>query len=137
VPDLLDHIRQQLGARRDELRPFVEEHHRLEAALLALGEIAREPAAPAPAAAPAQASPRTSKATAAPPKRARRGANREAVLRAVEERPGGTSAELSAVSGVARNTLNGLLARLVKNGELQTRDLPTGRTGYALAVKQR
>jgi DNA-binding IclR family transcriptional regulator len=56
------------------------------------------------------------------------------VLRAVEDRAGATSAELAAVSGVERNTLYGLLARLVKEGELQTRTLPTGRTGYALAA---
>ena len=66
-------------------------------------------------------------------KRAPRGANRQAVLRAASERPGGTRAELAAVSGVDPNTLSALLARLVKAGELQTRALPTGRTGYALA----
>lgn len=44
-----------------------------------------------------------------------------------------TSAELSSVSAVDRNTLYGLLTRLVKDGELQTRSLPTERTGYSLA----
>jgi DNA-binding IscR family transcriptional regulator len=53
-------------------------------------------------------------------------------LRAAQERPGATGAELAAVSGIQRNTLNALLARLVKSGELQTRALPTGRTGYVL-----
>lgn len=47
--------------------------------------------------------------------------------------PGATSAELATVSGVRRNTLYGLLARLVKEGALQTQSLPTGRTGYALS----
>lgn len=55
------------------------------------------------------------------------------MLRAVQERPGATSAELAAVSGVQRKTVYGLLARLVREGELQTRALPTGRTGYALS----
>ena len=36
-------------------------------------------------------------------------------------------------SGVDPNTLSALLAWLVNAGELQTRALPTGRTGYALA----
>lgn len=53
-------------------------------------------------------------------------------MRAVQERPGATSAELAAVSGVQRNTLYGLLTRLVKDGELQTRALPTGALAYAL-----
>ena len=65
--------------------------------------------------------------------RAPRGANREAVLRAAAERPGATSSELAAVSGAEPKTLSGLLARLVKTGELQSvRCLPE-RTGYALA----
>jgi DNA-binding IclR family transcriptional regulator len=40
------------------------------------------------------------------------------VLRAVQERPGATSAELAAVSGVQPSTLYALLTRLVNDGEL-------------------
>lgn len=99
------------------------------AALQALGEA--QSAAPASAAAPAK--PRARKAPPATVrKRAPRGANREAVLRAAQQRAGATSAELASVSGVERNTLYALLARLVKTGELQTRALPTGQTGYVL-----
>ena len=65
--------------------------------------------------------------------RVRLAANREAVLQAASQRPGATSAELAAVSGVEPNTLSGLIRRLVKAGELQQRALPTGRTGYAIA----
>jgi len=54
------------------------------------------------------------------------------VLRAVAGRPGATSSELASVSGVKPNTLYALLTRLVKDGELQTQSLPTGRTGYAI-----
>jgi predicted HTH transcriptional regulator len=71
-------------------------------------------------------------AAATPRKRAPRGANREAVLRVLQERPGASSGELASVSGVERNTLNGLLARLVKDGEVEKRELPSGRAGYAL-----
>jgi hypothetical protein len=35
--------------------------------------------------------------------------------------------------GIGRNTLNTLLARLVKDGEIDIRQLPTGRRGYALS----
>jgi CRP-like cAMP-binding protein len=131
VPDLLDGIREEMSARMSQLRPLVDEYGRLDAALQALGGIQR--AAPAPAS-PAEVRTKSrarKTAPAKPRKRAARGANREAVLRAARARPGATSAELAAVSGVERPSLSGLLARLVKSGELQTRALPTGRTGYA------
>jgi hypothetical protein len=126
VADLLEQIRQQLSARVAELRPLVDEHARLEVALRALGEPQRPPA---------QTRRRAQKATppTKPRKRAPRGANRAAVLRAVEDRPGATNSELAAVSGVKSSTLSTLLARLVKDGELQPQTLPTGRTGYAIS----
>src|SRR5215217_4271491 len=65
--------------------------------------------------------------------RAPRGANREAVLAVVRERPGVTASELAAASGVTGGTLYSLLARLTAQGELGKRDLPGGQTGYALA----
>jgi hypothetical protein len=131
VPDLLDRIREEINTRLAELRALVDEHDRLAAAVQALGDARSDAPVPAPASPPVQTKPRkTSPAPAR--KRAPRGANREAVLRAAQERPGATSAELAAVSGVEQNTLNALLARLVKSGELQTLALPTGRTGYAL-----
>lgn len=132
MPDLLDRIRSEMSTRLAELRPLVDEQRRLEAALQALGDATNNPpAAPARPAAPTKRGapkPATKRRT-----RAARGANREAVLRAVKDRPGATSAELSSVSGLDRNTLYGVLARLVKDGELQTRSLPTGRTGYSHA----
>ena len=133
MAELLDRIRVEISTRLTELRPLVDEHRRLEAALRALSEPTSKAPAPPPVSSPVRASPRArAKAPARPRKRAPRGANREAVLRVVTDRPGATSAELAALSGVERNTLNGLLARLVKAGELQARQLPTGRTGYAL-----
>jgi hypothetical protein len=127
LPDLLDRIREELNARLDELRSRVDEHGRLEAAMHALASVRLGPTSTASASAPVK----TTKARAQkmPPakrrKRAPRGANRQAVLRAASERPGATSGELAGVSGVEPNTLSGLLGRLVKAGELQTRALPT------------
>jgi hypothetical protein len=46
--------------------------------------------------------------------------------KSARERPGATAAELAAVSNVDGNTLNVLLSRLVKAGELHKRALPTG-----------
>jgi hypothetical protein len=58
------------------------------------------------------------------------------VLQAVGERPGASAADIAAVSGVERNALYAVLRRLVQEGEVQTRQLPTGRTGYALGPTQ-
>ena len=66
--------------------------------------------------------------------RAPRGANREAVLAVVRERPGVTASELAAASGVTGGTLYALLRRLADQGELAKRELPGGQTGYALAT---
>jgi hypothetical protein len=67
-------------------------------------------------------------------KRSPRGANREAVLRVVGERPGVTAAELSAASGVHHGTLSTLLRTLISRGEVEKRPRPGGRIGYALAA---
>src|SRR4051812_40988237 len=66
-------------------------------------------------------------------RRAARGANREAVLAVVRERPGVTARELATASGVSGGTLYALLRRLAGQGELAKRELPGGQTGYAPA----
>ncbi len=126
-----------MSTRLAELRPLVDEYARLEAASQALDDAqgaTRVSAAPAPAARSRSLPPK--KTPVAARKRAPRGANRLAVLAAAHDRPGATSAELATVSGVQSGTLHPLLARLVKNGELQTETLPTGRTGYAIGPAQ-
>jgi len=67
------------------------------------------------------------------PPRAPRGANREAVLRAVAARPGLTLRELTAATGVKPSSLPPLLRTLTHRGELEKRRLPNGQTGYALS----
>ena len=62
----------------------------------------------------------TQPAPATAHKRASRGASRQAMLRAVQDHPGATSAPLVTVSGVERNTIYGLMARWSHDGELQT-----------------
>jgi hypothetical protein len=144
MPDVLDRIHRELHARLEELRPLVDEQRRLEAALQALGGVPIEaPSAPSAspptpkrsrAGKPASGQSRTGarRTSGQPRKRAPRGANRDALLRALGEHPGATSAELASASGVDRNTLYALLARLVKAGELHSSKLPSGRTGYSL-----
>jgi hypothetical protein len=67
-------------------------------------------------------------------KRAPRGANREAVLRVIHERPGVTPRELAAASGVTGGTLSSLLRTLTQRGELEKRPLAGGQTGYQLTA---
>jgi hypothetical protein len=137
MPDLLDRIRSEMSTRLAELRPLVDEHTRLDAARQALGAVDSHPrvsASAAPTTRSRSRAPDTAPATAR--KRAARGANRLAVLRAAEDRPGVTSAELATIAGVQRSTLHALLARLVNSGELQKETLPTGRTGYARSKAQ-
>jgi IclR helix-turn-helix domain len=122
VPDLLDRIHAELRERLAASRAAVEEYERLQAALAALGE----QAAPAPR--------RARRSTTATRQRAPRGANREAVLRAVGERPGASPGELAAASGVAKPVLYNLLRTLSQRGELVRQDLPGGGAGYSLPV---
>jgi hypothetical protein len=67
-------------------------------------------------------------------KRAAPGANREAVLRVIGERPGVTPRELAAASQVTGGTLYTLLRRLAQEGTLEKRELPGGQTGYTIAA---
>jgi hypothetical protein len=133
MPDLLDRIAAEIRERLDASRAAVAEYERLEAARRALDG---SDGSGSPAVRPRRqqnAVPRQRRAggTAWRAKRAPRGANREAVLRVVGERPGLTTAELAAASGVERNTLYALLATMTKRGELERRELPGGKTGYA------
>jgi IclR helix-turn-helix domain len=118
MAELLDRIHAEIRERLEASRAAAQEYERLEAALAAMGGPARS-AAPAPRRRPAEP-------------RAPRGANRDAVLRALEERPGASASELAAASGVARPVLYGVLNRLIEAGEVAKEELPGGATGYKL-----
>ena len=114
MAEILDRIQAEIRERLAAGRAAAQEYERLEAALAALGS------APKPTRRrPAQT-------------RAPRGANREAVLRALEERPGASASELAAASGVDRTALYPLLSRLAERGEVVKEELPGGATGYRL-----
>ncbi|MEA2320873.1 MAG: hypothetical protein QOD81_723 [Solirubrobacteraceae bacterium] len=135
MADLLDRIHRELLDRLEESRTAMREYEQLEAALRALDDD-RPPEAASPgrrghrgverSGAPEPTAPQG----AATPKRAARGANRDAVLRALDERPGASVSELATTSGVPKTVLYGVLRTLVHRGEAQTRELPSGRTGY-------
>lgn len=143
---VLDRVHAEIRERIEELRPLVHEHDRLEQALAALGGLGSTPREPvAFAEAPASAGPRApgrrrrgaSEATRPPAggsgrRRAPRGANRAALLAAVRERPGASTAELAAASGVKRAVAYALLKTLTERGELVRGELPGGTSGYTL-----
>jgi hypothetical protein len=62
--------------------------------------------------------------------RAPRGANREAILSVVGERPGVTAAEISDVTKISRAVTYNTLAKLIEQGKLAKTELPGGQTGY-------
>jgi len=68
--------------------------------------------------------------------RAPRGANRDAVLRAVAVRRGVTIRELEAATGVKRSSLPKLVRTLTLRGELEKIMRPDGQTGYVLVARQ-
>jgi transposase len=123
MPDLLDRVRQDITQRLAETRAVVQEHNRLEAALAALDTVTETGGQTAAQPKPTRGKPRR--------KRAPHGANREAVLRVVEERPGVSPAEIASASGVRQNVVYVELRRLVEAGELTKQQMPGGRVGYS------
>jgi hypothetical protein len=66
--------------------------------------------------------------------RAPRGANREAILGLVGERPGASAAEIAEVTKISRAVTYNTLAKLVEQGRLEKTELPGGQTGYKPAA---
>jgi predicted Rossmann fold nucleotide-binding protein DprA/Smf involved in DNA uptake len=124
IADLRNQMRQRLKDIDRELAGFeelVRERDQIEAAL-AQPPFAEVRAAAAPARRPA------ARKTTRP--RAPRGANREAVLTAVGERPGVTAATIADVTKISRAVTYNTLAKLVEQGKIEKTELPGGQTGY-------
>jgi predicted Rossmann fold nucleotide-binding protein DprA/Smf involved in DNA uptake len=123
IADLRNQMRQRLKDIDRELAGFeelVRERDQIEAAL------AQPPFAEIRAAAPARRP--AARKTTRP--RAPRGANREAVLTAVGERPGVTAATIADVTKISRAVTYNTLAKLVEQGKIEKTELPGGQTGY-------
>lgn len=125
---LLPRLKQEIEARLAELRPLIAEIEQLEAAKAAL--LAGPDAAAAPAARraakPARRA-RTRRAAAKAPAseaakgdgdRAPRGANRDAILKVVDERPGVSVAEIASVTKIAKPTVATTVSKLKREGVL-------------------
>jgi hypothetical protein len=134
VSDVIADLRRQMQDRLKQIESelkgmdaLVREREQIESALaqppFATGR--GKPAATRRAAAPARRSTKP---------RAPRGANREAVLNAVGERPGVTAATISDLTKISRAVTYNTLAKLVEQGKLEKTELPGGQTGYKAAT---
>lgn len=134
MSDVIAGLRRDLEQRLKDIERQLAEHEPLlrerEQIQAALGQppFAAESTRSRPAAkrAPAARKPKA--------KRAPRGANREAILTIVGERPGVTAAEISDVTKIARAVTYNTLAKLVEQGQLAKTELPGGQTGYKPAT---
>jgi CRP-like cAMP-binding protein len=125
--DLLDRILREIRQRKREARAAYDESRQLEQALAALGEDAG-------AVAPRRAKRRRAeRPPAQPSRRAPRGANREAILAAVRERPGSTAGEIADATGIARATVASTTTRLAASGVLERSERPDTGVGFHVA----
>jgi DNA-binding transcriptional ArsR family regulator len=128
MADLVGQIQRDIEQRLAELRPLIEEKEQLESVLAALKNGNGGAAAVRPAARPAASSGRTQYA-AGKGRRAPRGANREAILNVVRERPGITASEVADVTQIAKPTVHTTISQLKRKGILE----PEGANGVKLA----
>jgi len=133
VSDVIAGLRRDLEQRLKDIEqrlaehePLLRERDQIEAALAQPPFAAEAPARPA--------AKRAASARKPAAKRAPRGANREAILAAVAERPGASASELADVTNIARPVTYNTLAKLVEQGQLEKTELPGGQTGYKPAT---
>jgi CRP-like cAMP-binding protein len=115
VADFLDEKRKEIQGRLKELRPLVDEFHRLEAAERALSGMDAKPAA---AAAPTRR--RRSSASSNGRRGRPRGTGTRAAqaLQLVGERPGITIPELAEAMGIKQNYLYRVMPGLAEDGKV-------------------
>jgi hypothetical protein len=121
VPDFLEEKRKEISARLKELRPLVDEYHRLEAAEQALSGVGT----PSPRAASTTAAPRRArKARAKSSGTGRRGRPKGSGTRAIQAlelvkaRPGITIPELAESMGIKQNYLYRVMPGLAEEGKV-------------------
>jgi len=121
MADLVAQIQRDIERRLQELRPLLAEKEQLEAVLAALTSEPNGTTASRPRAARAVASAAVERAPYAGGKRRRapRGANREAILKVVRERPGVSAAEVASVTKIAKPTVHTTISQLKRKGILE------------------
>jgi CRP-like cAMP-binding protein len=117
MPDFLEEKKREIDARLKELRPLVDEFHRLEAAAAALGGV---PSASNSTAAPARRTRRTRRSGSTGTGRRGRprgsGTRSKQALELVRNRPGITIPEIAQSIGIQQNYLYRVLPALQKDG---------------------
>jgi DNA-binding transcriptional ArsR family regulator len=130
MADLVGQIQRDIEKRLQELRPLIEEKEQLEAVLAALKNgSASVPAAPRVRASTTRSSAGRAPYAAGKGRRAPRGANREAILTVVRERPGVSAAEVAEITKIAKPTVHTTISQLKRKGILE----PEGSGGVKLA----
>ena len=121
MPDFLDEKRREIQSRLKELRPLVEEFHRLEAAERALAGVNAGGAAPAPRARRRRGSSAAGGGAAGTGRRGRpkgSGTRAKQALQLVEKRPGITIPELADAMGIKQNYLYRVMPDLAEQGRV-------------------
>jgi DNA-binding transcriptional ArsR family regulator len=136
MADLVAQIQRDIERRLQELRPLLAEKEQLEAVLAALtnghapsGGASSGRGRARPAAAPVASDAGRAPYAGGRRRRAPRGANREAILKVVQERPGVSAAEVAEVTKIAKPTVHTTISQLKRKGILA----PEGANGVKLA----
>jgi CRP-like cAMP-binding protein len=123
--DLLSRILGEIRERKEASRAAYEESQRLERALAALGADRKEVTV--------RGRDVQQRRRAGGERRAAPGANRDAIVAVVRERPGVTAGEIAFATGIARATVTSTAARLTGGGTLERVELPGGGIGFRVA----
>jgi hypothetical protein len=115
MADFLDEKRKEIQARLKELKPLVDEYHKLEAADRALGGLDNGAAAPSQR----RRGPGRPTGTGAKRGRPKGGGSRAAeALQLVTERPGITIPEMAEAMGIKQNYLYRVMPGLAEEGKV-------------------
>jgi hypothetical protein len=120
VADFLEEKRKEIQARLKELKPLVEEYHRLEAAELALAGVDAKPARSGAATAPAPRRARGGRGSGGGRRGRPKGSGTRALqaLELVRARPGITIPELAEAMGIKQNYLYRVMPTLAEEGQV-------------------
>jgi hypothetical protein len=116
MADFLDEKRKEIQARLKELRPLVDEFHRLEAAEQALSGVGGTGGASAPAPRRQRRSSGASNGRRGRPRGS--GTRAQEALKLVTERPGITIPELAEAMGIKQNYLYRVMPTLAEEGRV-------------------
>ena len=122
MPDFLEEKRKEISQRLKELRPLVDEYHRLEAAEQALsgvgGTTSTRSAAPAAPRRAARTNRRKSSSTGRRGRPKGSGTRAAEALELVKARPGITIPELAEAMGIKQNYLYRVMPGLAEDGKV-------------------